>query len=1000
MPTKYQCKSCTRSFVHKETLKEHKLLHGLVILDSNKFSCPICQCEVTCQSGLHQHGGTGNNYLRTRAQAVKYHQTQANNHTSSDEAALENGENSYRNSKVEGMKLRLKNRNTKLKDMPETDVSDASGAVSCKICSRSFVYQKCLQKHTALVHGLSSEDRPKAKMKSEGPGGENSILPHKAKGNADRQESAMRENIDAVSDSQNAVDTLSSDGEYSPLDNTKESLSEIPARRISSEVGKSAELKVSPSDLKCKTCLKQFKHKAMLLRHMHMIHGETDFERCMCPLCSQKFGSQWAFSKHFDVEHKTKANEFLASLAGGQLTSDATDSSVDISRCNKCTQWFTCWRSYQKHCSLKHRSELKFTRRDELNHRSIDSIVTPDTDQETGYHEDRKPCEDRTVYGSSKPLATECENGLSSDKTVQDISESDRQRSSKYVCSVCHKTFVTANFLQRHMRIKHSSSSGESSNSDGKLECKRRKQTFVCGYCSQEFNKEDTLAEHVDSCHKSHSIDTAECACPVCGCSCPNQMLFSMHYDATHCVNSALNLASTTAVLPESVSSPVCRCNICELWFTSEEVLAAHCCSKQTPVRQPPKTGRARYRCVECGEAFEILRRFLHHRKVKHRVLGPNKSHPQPTSVPLTDLSSTAAVDVVNGLDETASQCIRGRPLKSSDVQVKQDDDDPKQNNTVQKQQEIPDGYGRSSSSEGVGLSCPECRRMFSTVAQLRRHRKSEHRNRTCQLCGETCKSADMVYYHNLKYHHEQKCEVCGASCSGRLGLIDHFRAQHPTEPPPLINRKTLICEYCPRVFAGCASRLLRDHIESCHLGRVHLCDVCGKRLGSAQTLAVHRRMHDPVARFECRECNRRFPHNTNLMNHIRKHHPDRLPAKYVREFRCEVCLMKFGSSSGLSRHRSEKHGSQHFQCDMCLRVFPSATGMRVHKRRDHQPKETLCASNLPTPPSAVAAAEVVSSPLPPPQVVTQFSADPTNAIMAGFMANMIGLPGLGQTFQ
>ena len=409
--------------------------------------------------------------------------------------------------------------------------------------------------------------------------------------------------------------------------------------------------------------------------------------------------------------------------------------------------------------------------------------------------------------------------------------------------------------------------------------------------------------------------------------------------------------------------------------------------------KRQPKIGRARYRCMQCGEAFEILRCFLHHRKVKHRVVGPDKKDCQSITVPSTDFTPQAAVDAVNGLDATTSHGMRGRPPKNDDIYLTQDDDDQKQTDSPEEQQHASKGFTDSSSSS---LRCPDCSRSFLTVSELRRHRKSVHRNKMCQLCGEVCKSADMVYYHNLKYHHEQKCEVCGASCSGRLGLIDHFRSQHPTEPPPLINRKTLICEYCPRVFASCASRLLRDHIESCHLGRVHLCDVCGKRLGSAQTLAVHRRMHDPVARFECRECNRRFPHNTNLMNHIRKHHPDRLPAKYVREFRCEVCSMQFGSSSGLSRHKSEKHGSHRVQCELCLRVFPSLSGLRVHKRRDHQPKDTSST------PAVVPSSETVLTPppAPAPAVVAQFSTDPTNAIMAGFMANMIGLPGLGQTFQ
>ena len=1006
MPAKYQCKQCLRSFVHKETLKEHKLLHGSVILGGNKFTCPICQHEVTCESGVHHHG---KNYSVTRSRTAELHQTKADNHVSSREATLENGVNAHGRPK-EGIKLRLKNKNVKWKEKPETDFTDPPGSVSCKdppgsvsckICGRSFVYQKCLQKHTALVHGLTSEDRSKADVKSDGLVSEEVVLPQEAEDDEDHAASPLsviNDNGDHVPDGWHAVDA-SGDGAKSILEYAKESF-ESRAETISGgHSGKSAEWKVSASDLTCKTCLKQFKHKAMLLRHMHMIHGETDFERCTCPMCSQKFSSQWTFSKHFDVEHKTKAAEMLASVVDGQInscTSDGNDGDVDVVRCEKCVQWFTCRRSFQKHCSLKHRSDMK----SHIAHlKSAASSRTTDANRDTGSCKDRKTYANRTTHENSKPLASSnsqaeiLHSGSSSDGTVQDVSDDFSQKSSKHFCSVCNKTFVSANFLDRHVRLKHSRWFGEAPNSGAAVVCKTRKQTFVCGFCSEEFSKEESLAEHVESLHKGLSADSAESTCPVCGCSCPNQMLFSVHYDAAHCMNSAL-FDSTTSVLPEPVDSPVCRCKVCEMWFTSEEFLRGHQCSKQTPVRQPPKTGRARYRCMQCGEAFEILRRFLHHRKVKHRVLGPDKTGPSTTSTPSTDLSANTTADVVNGLDAAASQCTRGRPPKSDDAQADQNDDDEKQNDSPQKQQPV-----HSSSPEGANVVCPECRRSFSTVAQLRRHRKSEHRNRTCQLCGETCKSADMVYYHNLKYHHEQKCEVCGASCSGRLGLIDHFRSQHPTEPPPLINRKTLICEYCPRVFAGCASRLLRDHIESCHLGRVHLCDVCGKRLGSAQTLAVHRRMHDPVARFECHECNRRFPHNTNLMNHIRKHHPERLPAKYVREFRCDVCSMQFGSSSGLSRHRSEKHGTQRFQCDMCLRVFPSVTGLRVHKRRDHQPKETSSAST-PVTPSVVATSEAVLTPPPPPQVVAQFSADPTNAIMAGFMANMIGLPGLAQTFQ
>lgn len=982
MPTKYQCKVCCRSFVHKETLKEHKLLHGVVILGGNKFSCPICQREVSCQSGVHQHGKDN---CSPNVRDQRSHEKMV------DDVPDDEVHAPRRSKRDTGIKLRLKNKNSTWKETSSVEIADASVGVSCKICSRPFVYQKCLQKHMTLVHRLSSEDG----SNSDDLCVDNVVLSHQTKTRSHLQP-VMNEDCAVIACGQNGNEKPCVASENSVLDSTKEFSPRNTGQVTVVQTSMSADLKVDPSDLKCKTCLKQFKHKAMLLRHMNMIHGETDFERCSCPVCSQTFSSQGSFSKHFGTEHKTKASEIIASMADGQ---SIADDGIDVVQCEKCDQWFTCRKSFQKHWNLKHH-DRKAAYIAQLNHKSPIHSDPSDVTAEISLHEDIKLCAGTTVDDSELSTLSDnklviSETGSSMNTSLGDVSD-ESTKLPKYSCSTCGKMFVTVNFLDRHMRIKHSSAADTIPIAGSKLEFKTRKQTFVCGYCSEEFDNEDALAGHVAACHQDLGLDSTECVCPVCGCTCPNQMLFSMHYSATHYVS------SPASFLPQSVDHPVCRCSACELWFTNEAALTAHRCAKQTPVRQAPKTGRARYRCMQCGEAFEILRRFLHHRKVKHRVVGPDKTGTPDSSQPLNDLQSPTTAPAVNGLQAGSSQYSRGRPPKADDAQAKQDgsvdDVDQKQNDSVH-EQPAGSSTGGSLATGGGSLKCPECGQVFAAIAQLRRHRKSEHRNRMCQLCGETCKSADMVYYHNLKYHHEQKCEVCGASCSGRLGLIDHFRAQHPAEPLPLINRKTLICEYCPRVFAGCASRLLRDHIESCHLGRVHLCDVCGKRLGSAQTLAVHRRMHDPVARFECHECNRRFPHNTNLMNHIRKHHPERLPAKYMREFRCEVCSMQFGSSSGLSRHRSEKHGSQRFQCDMCLRVFPSVTGLRIHKRRDHQPKESLPPSVVAVPSSTTASTESVLS-APPPQVVAPFSTDPTNAIMAGFMANMIGLPGLGQSFQ
>lgn len=1033
-----------RAFVHKETLEEHSLLHGLLIRDGHRFTCPICSKEVVCTFSSHCHQNIDTELNNSSSVPLEFDEGTWSNGTSLRDEYVVKKELTPVKQQDEGARTTRKGRRSKHTENETPSTEEQSGANQCDLCRKTFVYPKCLMRHRSSVHGIKTDasesknsDGANADDISSSLAGSQEFSEADANGCKGEPVDALNDvsmppDADALGQHQLLSDIVTTPNDLGLDKNlaVRETCeSETPARVVQTRSSKDAK---SDAKFTCKTCTKTFKYKTTLVRHWRVVHGGLKCNKCTCPICSQIFDSQVTFSRHFDSAHKKRAAELLSKLKKGY-----TESNDQVVRCDMCQQWFTCRRSYLKHCGLKHRI-VKSSSTGPLRYKCIHCGETFENNRQLVYHRHNKHYvnkskdDDRETTADEREPAAAAERRMkgeasgdvpSSDDTVDNTSDVDESSESvsgrkklepKYFCTDCSKAFVSVAFLVRHRKLKHNSKNAvsfERSASSGKP----KKQVFVCGVCSEEFGLEEALSEHMEFIHRGAITETGECACPVCGSQFADQSAFSVHYDSAHHVRTDYHTLSS-----DEDERGVPRCKPCGHWFTDRRALIAHQCPKKPPVRLKP-AGRARYRCSQCGEAFEVLRRFLHHRKVKHRVEGPIAAANNKQATPDTangDPEVAASESALETIKDPATYCARGRPPKLIDAgdsaavaKVDQpvtgsgDGGSPNGGGGGGARARLPRGLGRNAPSDGTNLKCPECSRAFPSVSLLRKHRKAEHRNRTCQLCGETCKSADMVYYHNLKYHHEQKCDVCGASCPGRLGLIEHFRSEHPNEPPPLINRKTLICEYCPRVFAGCASRLLRDHIESCHLGRVHLCDVCGKRLGSAQTLAVHRRMHDPVARFACHECNRRFPHNTNLINHIRKHHPERLPAKYVREFRCEVCSMQFGSSSGLTRHRAEKHSSSRHQCDQCLRVFQSVTGLRVHKRREHAQKDNSApqtAAGTATVAAAAAAAAAASSVVMQPEsqpgsvvmVPVAFS-DPT--MMAGIIA---GLPGINHGFQ
>jgi ssDNA-binding Zn-finger/Zn-ribbon topoisomerase 1 len=147
------------------------------------------------------------------------------------------------------------------------------------------------------------------------------------------------------------------------------------------------------------------------------------------------------------------------------------------------------------------------------------------------------------------------------------------------------------------------------------------------------------------------------------------------------------------------------------------------------------------------------------------------------------------------------------------------------------------------------------------------------------------------------------------------------------------------MCEYCP--FKTAQEGRLRDHIASRHMGVVHTCDECGKVLGSAETLSIHKRhLHNPNGGRICTVCGMHFSRTSDLNVHVQGAHPDHLSEeqrRLTKNLVCAECNIQFTRHGSLRRHVELKHGDGTlYPCPDCGRGFPRRY-LRRHRKSKHQ---------------------------------------------------------------
>lgn len=148
-----------------------------------------------------------------------------------------------------------------------------------------------------------------------------------------------------------------------------------------------------------------------------------------------------------------------------------------------------------------------------------------------------------------------------------------------------------------------------------------------------------------------------------------------------------------------------------------------------------------------------------------------------------------------------------------------------------------------------------------------------------------------------------------------------------------LLGKHPYVCQKCDQGFWSkkdfdehAAVHVLRKTKEPV---KKYECDICKKKFAKLCDVERHSRVHTGEKPFTCNICNKRFQQTHNLSKHLLIH-------LHVKPFSCEICGKQFGRIDVLNRHVLTHSLSKPFKCPICPKDFIRISQLNHHIKKEH----------------------------------------------------------------
>ncbi|KAL6109023.1 uncharacterized protein ACO6RY_12241 [Pungitius sinensis] len=411
---------------------------------------------------------------------------------------------------------------------------------------------------------------------------------------------------------------------------------------------------------------------------------------------------------------------------------------------------------------------------------NIEDIVMgrglPDPPQEVPPEKPAAPC--KPVIRNGPPAAT-----------VQPYQHENLQ------CFQCFITFCSAKAKERHMKKSH--------REEYKQQLQQGNTLFTCYVCDRSFLSSEELTQH----QPTHSKDDKPFKC-------------------VHCKESFKTFSELTAHRRQVCPEKQMVCKDCNETFRSAGLLRNHRLTQhlrpEVEAAEQPEDSKT-HRCKKCGQGFETEPELIEHQekypegqqcngsassvkkrgrpsKVEDSAAAEKKGKrkkKEEAEAPEEAVKASSTSESTAPPEEKgkASGAKRGRPSKAaaaaaaaaaavvkSETEDTKSPEDDSHTPATEKKPKV------DAAPPARQHPCPECDLTFSSLIQLRAHKKVKHAPRKahpCEECEESFARPEQLEAHMSRSHAvgRQACPTCGKSF-GRERTLKAHQKTHAEENP------------------------------------------------------------------------------------------------------------------------------------------------------------------------------------------------------------------------
>ena len=524
----------------------------------------------------------------------------------------------------------------------------------------------------------------------------------------------------------------------------------------------------------------------------------------------------------------------------------------------------------------------------------------------------------------------------------------------RFKCNICGELWNNEHDFKLHVKIVHFQHSPHLSPPQPQLAAAfplfGTKAYYRCKYCSEEFNIEYLLERHIELEHSHHqkilknnclnsekSVNISQLSgkphkrafdqsikCEFCSTNnlFKNLSELESHMKSEHKFNNHNNHSMNSIAINSKANN---KCNICDELFPSISQLAEHKLKKHCIFGTQSPT------CLECHAKIntrdDYMQHFVQHNHINKSTDSSviNALFPVPCLICKQTLMSELEIDLhanyhceqhtTNRSSNDIHSPAISPPISPVVTESKLNSmktEPENTNNSSEKTRYSPKIENNSiESADDMTITnkryqCIKCQESFRSEAEIKDHVHKHMMTEgsiQCKLCDSEFDSPAKLQSHLIEHNYnggnEYKCHLCKASFDGSQPLQTHMFDEH-------LNDRPYSCGNCSLKFwfpTELDNHSMAEHQESD--ADIDCDDNCSEVSNADVT---------KEDKFECKDCDKRFPMESQLKLHIKtshhhlKTHLDNQTNINEKRFSCNVCGKRFARKEMKKLHQKSHH--------------------------------------------------------------------------------------------